>query len=232
MAGKPQIFKAETFRFFRELKRNNSKVWMDANRDRYQEHVVAPFRALLNTLAGPALKLNPDFDISGRTGANFSRINRDIRFSKDKTPYRPQMYLIFPNRASGGWAGGQLYVGITVDSVTWGFRVYDDWKGKTSALAQVTAPGFKKKPDWVKRQAKRLKPRYESYWYSIEKKKLTKHDGWPIAAEDWNNLRGWIVRRKLRPEAALRASFLSDVEKSFREVFPLYGFTSLKNRRG
>jgi uncharacterized protein (TIGR02453 family) len=232
MAGKTQIFKADTFRFFRDLNKNNSKNWMDANRDRYHEHVVARFRALLNALAGPALKLNPDFDISGRTGANFSRINRDIRFSKDKTPYRPQMYLTFPNRAAGTWAGGQLYVGLTVDSVTWGFRVYDDWKGKTSALAQIAAPRLKKKPDWVKRQAKRLKPGYESYWYSVEKREWTKHDGWPTAAEDWKKLQGWIVRRKMRPEAALRASFVSDVAKSFREVFPLFGFTSLKNWRG
>lgn len=50
MARKEGVFTAETFRFFRELARNNHKPWMDANRERYQGHVVAPFRALLESL--------------------------------------------------------------------------------------------------------------------------------------------------------------------------------------
>src|SRR6266849_10924305 len=82
-----------TLRFFRDLRRNNSTEWMDANRERYRSDVVAPFRALLAALAPAALKLHPGFDTTGRTGVNFSRINRDIRFAKDKTPYRTQMYV-------------------------------------------------------------------------------------------------------------------------------------------
>jgi len=39
------------------------------------------------------LALDDRFDATGRTGANFSRINRDIRFAKDKTLYKTQMYL-------------------------------------------------------------------------------------------------------------------------------------------
>ncbi len=205
---------------------------MDANRERYQQHVVGAFRALLDALAGPALQLNPNFDVSGRTGTNFSRINRDIRFSKDKTPYRPQMYLTLANPAPGGWAGGQLYVGISQDSATWGFRVYGDWKGKSSALAQMVVPRASKKPDWLKRQAKRLEKKYESYWYSTVKGEWTKHDGWPVALDDWKKLQGWIVRRKMKPAAALNPSFVEDVAKTFREVFPLYAFTSTKSWKG
>lgn len=92
----------ETFRFFRELGRNNSKAWMDANRERYKSAVVEPMRGLLAELTPAALKLYPGFDVCGRTGVNFSRINRDIRFAKDKTPYRPQMYLVFPDGGQGG----------------------------------------------------------------------------------------------------------------------------------
>ena len=93
-AAKP-IFTKEIFQFFRELGRHNKKVWMDANRERYQETVVLPFRRLCEELSPAVLKLNPRFDAMGRRGANFSRINRDIRFAKDKTPYRTQMYLKF-----------------------------------------------------------------------------------------------------------------------------------------
>src|SRR5216684_4035285 len=85
MASARPIFTRETFRFFKDLGRHNRKEWMDANRDRYQAAIVQPFRRLLEELAPAALEIDSRFDTSGRTGPNFSRINRDIRFAKDKT---------------------------------------------------------------------------------------------------------------------------------------------------
>jgi uncharacterized protein (DUF2461 family) len=86
MGKQEPIFTRPTFQFFRDLARNNRKVWMDANRQRYQQFVVQPFRWLLEELSPAVLQLDSRFDTTGRTGANFSRINRDIRFAKDKTP--------------------------------------------------------------------------------------------------------------------------------------------------
>src|SRR6266851_7573778 len=105
-----------TLRFFRDLRRNNSKEWMDANRECYRSDVVEPFRALLAALAPTVLKLHPGFDTSGRTGVNFSRINRDTRFANDKTPYRPQMYLKFAVPFAGESETGQLYAGFAADT--------------------------------------------------------------------------------------------------------------------
>src|SRR6202011_1679344 len=93
MAKPEGIFPHETFRFFRDLARHNHRTWMDANRERYQECVVQPFRRLLEATAPAVLTLDSRFDTSARGGRNFSRINRDTRFAKDKTPYRAQMYL-------------------------------------------------------------------------------------------------------------------------------------------
>jgi uncharacterized protein (TIGR02453 family) len=213
----------ETFRFFRDLSRHNRKEWMDENRQRYQSCVVQPFRGLLGELTPAARTLNPGFDFSGRTGVNFSRINRDIRFAKDKTPYRPQMYLMFP--AQGGTSPGELYVGVTVDTVTVGFRVYFDHETKASALA-VRLP---QAPSWCAQQKRRMGRQYESYWYSMEKGEWTKHGGWPLKPEEWKKLKAWIVRRKLSPAAAIRPTFAKDIAAIFRKVFPLFRFVSLSN---
>lgn len=228
MATNKSIFTPETFRFFRELSRHNRKAWMDANRERYQAQVVAPFRRLLADLSQSVLALGANFDTSGRTGANFSRINRDIRFAKDKTPYRTQMYLMFPAIFPGGEAG-QLYVGLSADTVTAGFRIYSGGERKTSALALLAAPRAAQDSRWLARQKKRLGRRYESYWYSTNKGEWTKHDGWPASAEEWKKIQGWIVRRKMKPAAAARVSFPYDVTKIFRELFPLVRFTSLRD---
>jgi uncharacterized protein (TIGR02453 family) len=99
-------FKAESFAFFQDLAQHNNKAWFDQNRVRYEEHVTGAFRALLETLSPFFLDLNPQFEISGKTNGNFSRINRDIRFSKDKSPYKPNYYLyVYDRRHNRGHAG-------------------------------------------------------------------------------------------------------------------------------
>jgi uncharacterized protein (TIGR02453 family) len=227
MAPAKPIFARETFRFFKELGRNNHKPWMDANRERYQSDVVLPFRRLLEVLAPTALKLDSRFDTSGRTGPNFSRINRDIRFAKDKTPYKTQMYLKFSVPAPGKRETGQLYVGLSANKVTAGFRIYSGGKRKDSTLAVIADPRFLRKPAWVMKQRKRLGRRYESYWYSMKRGEWTKHSGWPASTGDWEKILAWIVRRKFTPAAATRASFPRDVGDVHRDLYPLLRFTSL-----
>jgi uncharacterized protein (TIGR02453 family) len=224
MGSKTAIFTAETFRFFRELGHNNRKAWMDANRDRYQQHIVQPMRALLDAMAPVALQLHPEFDTSGRTGRNFSRINRDFRFAKDKSPYRTQMYLMFSDQRIPDGDDGQLYVGVSPDTVTAGFRIYG--QGRESRLARVTAPRVAQNSAWLARQARHLGRKYNSYWYSVEKGEWTKHNGWPSQPENWKKLKGWIVRRKMKPAAATRSNFTAEIGRVFKEVFPLYRFTS------
>jgi uncharacterized protein (TIGR02453 family) len=221
MAAKNAVFSSELFRFFRQLGQNNHKAWMDENRERYRTFVVEPFRELLGRLAPAAQKLNPQFVTSGRVGENFSRINRDIRFAKDKSPYRTQMYLFF---AGPGKEGGQVYTGISAETVTAGFRIYSD--SRTSPLVQIARPRAQENLKWIARQQKRLGKRYESYWYSTEKGEWMKQSAWPVKPEDWKKLQAWVVRRKLPPSAATRQGFEKEIVKTFREVYPLYEFTS------
>ncbi|HEX4003013.1 MAG TPA: DUF2461 family protein [Candidatus Acidoferrales bacterium] len=218
MAAKGSIFSQETFRFFRELGRNNHKPWMDENRERYRAVLVEPLRGLLERLTPAARKLNPRFACGGRVGENFSRINRDIRFARDKSPYRTQMYLFFAEPEGGA----QLYVGISADSVTCGFRVYSE--GRTSPLVQVGRPRGRENPAWIARQKRRL-AKYDSYWYATEKGEWAKRKGWPVEPDNWKKLQAWVVRRKFAPAVATRAGFEREIAKIFREVYPLYSFT-------
>lgn len=214
---------AETFRFFRDLNRNNRKEWMDENRDRYQSCVVQPLRGLLEELTPAVQKLGDSFDVSGRTGVNFSRINRDIRFAKDKTPYRPQMYLMFPIRGGKDRIPGELYIGVTEKVVTAGFRVYFDRETKTSTLAARIS----RAPKWCAQQKRRMARQYESYWYSMEKGEWTKNNGWPVTPEEWKKLKAWVVRKKTTPAVAVRPKFSKDAANIFRQVLPLLRFMSL-----
>jgi uncharacterized protein (TIGR02453 family) len=226
MAAPKPVFTNEIFQFFRALGRNNKKVWMDANRERYQETVCKPFRRLLEELSPKLLELDARFDVAARGGRNFSRINRDIRFARDKTPYRPQMYLKVSVPLPGEMTSGQLYTGISATTVTCGFRIYAQPKRKASSIALVAEPRITQNPKWLVQQKKRLGKKYESYWYATVGAEWTKHDGWPTAA-DWPKLQAWIVRKKLPAAAATSAAFCSDIARIFRDLCPLVKFTSL-----
>jgi uncharacterized protein (TIGR02453 family) len=227
MAGKNSVFTPETFRFFRELGRNNKKVWMDANRERYRSTVVEPFRKLLEEMTSAVFELDDRFDTTGRTGANFSRINRDIRFAKDKALYKTQMYLKFQRPLPGDRESGQLYAGLSADTVTAGFRVYSGPKRKESSLALIAEPRILADPKWAAAQKRRLGRNYDSYWYTTRKGEWTKHDGWPVRPEDWKKIQGWIVRKKMKPSAATRPDFPKELARIFRDVYPLLKFTSV-----
>src|SRR5260370_22710644 len=131
-------FTAESFKFFRARARANNKTWFDRNRDRYDEYVVGAFRGLLRALEPFLLKLDPHFETAGKTNGNFSRINRDIRFSKDKSPYKPNYYLyVFDGRRDRGHAG-RLYVGLAAECLTGGFSIYaTDKRGPKGALEPI-----------------------------------------------------------------------------------------------
>jgi len=227
MAPAKPVFARETFQFFKDLARHNRKEWMDANRERYQAAIVHPFRRFLEEMAPAVLALDSRFDASGRTGPNFSRINRDIRFAKDKTLYKTQMYLKFSVPAPGKRETGQLYVGISKDTVTAGFRLYSGGKRRESTIALIAEPRVIADPRWVSKQRKRFGRRYESYWYSAQKGEWTRHEGWPTSLEDWKRILAWIVRRKFAPAAATRASFPREAARVFRDLHPLLRFTSL-----
>lgn len=227
MVTKKPIFTGETFQFFKDLGRHNHKDWMAENRHRYQAAVVQPFRRFLEEIAPAALDLDSRFDTSGRTGANFSRINRDIRFAKDKTLYKTHMYLKLSVPGPIDGETGQLYVGLSKNTVTAGFRIYSGSKRKESVLSLIAEQRAGANPRLVAQQKKRLGRRYESYWYTTEKGEWTQQTGWPTAPEDWKKIRAWIVRRKLNPAAATRAAFPREISKIFREVYPILRFTSL-----
>jgi uncharacterized protein (TIGR02453 family) len=226
-AAKTIVFRKETFLFFRDLARNNHKDWMDQNRERYRACIVQPLRRLLEELSPSILQVNPDFDLCGRTGANFSRINRDIRFAKDKTIYKSQMYLKLQLPVPGDRETGQLYVGLSAKAVTVGFRLYSGPKRRESPIVLIAGPRIAENPRWVTQQKKRLARKYESYWYTSIKGDWTKHEGWPVDPDSWKKLQAWIVRKKMATTAATRADFPAVVLKIFRDLYPLLQFTSI-----
>ena len=79
-------FSPDYLEFFKELAANNNKDWFDKNRKRYETVVREPFKDFIGELIDELSKKDASLDILPKDA--IFRINRDIRFSKDKTPYK------------------------------------------------------------------------------------------------------------------------------------------------
>tara|TARA_R110002124_G_scaffold284831_2_gene462568 strand:+ start:448 stop:1119 length:672 start_codon:yes stop_codon:yes gene_type:complete len=81
-----KYFDSDFLNFFIELAANNHKAWFDENRKRYEKSVKKPFENFVNALILEIQKDDPSVQIKAKDA--IFRINRDIRFSKDKSPYK------------------------------------------------------------------------------------------------------------------------------------------------
>jgi uncharacterized protein (TIGR02453 family) len=97
MAAGSAYITADSFRFLRELARNNNREWFAANKARYEKTTRDPFLRLIGDLAEPLAKISPHFRADPRpSGGSMFRIYRDTRFANDKTPYK-------------AWLGARLF---------------------------------------------------------------------------------------------------------------------------
>jgi uncharacterized protein (TIGR02453 family) len=79
-------FTADFNRFFKELAAHNNKAWFDANRARYEAGVKEPFHTFVGAAITAIQRLDKSVDIEVKDA--IFRIHRDVRFSRDKAPYK------------------------------------------------------------------------------------------------------------------------------------------------
>lgn len=136
-------FTQEFLNFFKELAPNNNKDWFDENRKRYHEHVKEPFDKFVTDLISEMSKTDKSLQALEAKNCIF-RINRDIRFSKDKTPYKL-------NRSAAISAGGRkdmtnpgLYFEFTPEHVRIYTGVYKPDKTHLEAIREEIADNLTK----------------------------------------------------------------------------------------
>jgi uncharacterized protein (TIGR02453 family) len=111
-------FTKDTLQLLRQLKKNNNREWFNENKPRYTEHVKEPFEAFIGELIEA---LSPYFDSLAITPKDaIFRIYRDVRFSKDKTPYKTKVSAIISPGGRKNRTMPGIYLEITPDDM----RIY------------------------------------------------------------------------------------------------------------
>jgi uncharacterized protein (TIGR02453 family) len=119
-----RYFTPQLFGFLKDLAENNDREWFKANQDAYEAHVREPALDFINDFAKPLSRISPHFVADSRTvGGSLFRIQRDTRFSKDKTPYKTNTGMHFRHtmakdvHAPGFYLNiqpGQCYMGVGI----------------------------------------------------------------------------------------------------------------------
>lgn len=117
----------ETFAFLFELDVHNSRTWMDANRDRYEEHCKQALYGFVEAVAAPLhARVSTHLQAIPRIqGGSVFQIHRDTRFSDDKTPYKRNAGCYFSHDLGGkGVSAPGLYLHLEPGNCFTGGGVY------------------------------------------------------------------------------------------------------------
>jgi uncharacterized protein (TIGR02453 family) len=113
-------FGKHTIEFLSGLGANNEKDWFDTHRKDYEEAYLQPAEELLIALAPRLKKIDPEVEVEPRVNGSIMRINRDIRFSKDKKPYKDHLDLWMWTGERKGWDSSGFFFRLTPDRLILG----------------------------------------------------------------------------------------------------------------
>jgi uncharacterized protein (TIGR02453 family) len=109
--------------FLRELGKHNERDWFESHRTVYDEEIVPAMLAWCGDLTERLRDAMPRLSFVPRVGGSLYRLNRDIRFSKDKRPYKTHVAALL-------WEGGEkhdapaVYLHVSPDEVIFGGGLY------------------------------------------------------------------------------------------------------------
>jgi Conserved hypothetical protein (DUF2461) len=189
--------------------------------------LLRPAKAFVAEM-GPILRvLNRELEIEPRVGKTLSRIKNDVRFNKNRLPYRPFIYIGFPRQGQKWSSEALLYLGIYQHGVSVGFYSGGHKSSQTSPVQEAIRENL---PLFQRYLSERHIAR--SYWELAggEGGEVTK---WPLpkTARRWVNLDGFTVGEYFpRSEPALASrEFLERTRRILLDLYPLWLFATSDN---
>jgi uncharacterized protein (TIGR02453 family) len=129
--GLPKDF----FAFFKELAKHNERAWFEENKQRYKDVVVAPLSDFISAMVPRVAKISKHIVVDPRpNGGSMFRIYRDVRFGKDKRPYKENAGCQFRHALGKDAHAPGFYMHFAVDEVFFGGGL---WMPEPDALNRI-----------------------------------------------------------------------------------------------
>ena len=131
------MIKPDFISFFRDLQKNNYREWFQENKKRYETHVKKPFYGLVQELINRVREEEPDMDLEVKNAV--FRINRDIRFSKDKSPYKTHVGAVISPGGRKDMNIPGMYLHLEVGNTMIGGGAYKPTKENLQKIREAIA---------------------------------------------------------------------------------------------
>ena len=214
-------FSRKTLKFLRGLKANNDKGWFEEHKSEYEEYVLQPFRDLVSDLGDFMLGIDRCFEIEPAINKTISRIYRDTRFSKDKSPYRSTMWFTFKN-ANKEWTTlvcGYFFE-LTPNSYRYGMGFYNAAPAIMSKFREMIdedPKGFTKAVSFLDKQ-KEFVLEGEQYKRIIDKSKPEKIQNW------YQRKNVYLVCNRKIDDVLFSSELVDDLKRGFEMMSPFYHY--------
>ena len=110
------VFSEQLIDFLVELSANNNREWFNARKDVYESVLREPALEYVSQIAAPLAEISPHMKASDRKqGGSLMRIYRDVRFSRDKSPYKTNVGIQFRHESGKDVHAPGYYVHIAID---------------------------------------------------------------------------------------------------------------------
>lgn len=207
-------------KFLKELDRNNNKAWFDEHRNRY-ENARTEFIAFIGTL----IKEIGSFEkqIGGFTAKDcIFRINRDVRFSKDKRPYKNNFAGYFNHQGKNGTGAG-YYIHIQPGKCMLAGGI---WMPEAPVLAKIRQEIDYNFDEWKKIIGK---PGFRKLFPNgIESNQLLtrppKGYDQDNPALDYLKMKNFFISKPFSDKEALSKGFEKEVAKHYKMMKPVIDF--------
>lgn len=211
-------FTDETIQFFLDLRFHNYTEYFHAEHDRYVETVQQPFYELIDALGPEMRKIDPLMEI--RPHKCLSRIHRDTRFSRDKSPYRDHLWFLF-RRGAEPREKALFYFGeFGPDRLNWGLGIW----GENREVLDQFRKRIEANPDGM---LARIEDMHLAEHHLIPggtiHKRMPLPEGLPAALTPWYRAKELYVG-KWNPnyQWAFSDRLLTEMRRDFKRMAPLY----------
>jgi uncharacterized protein (TIGR02453 family) len=215
-------FPKDFFAFFRELERNNERAWFEKNKPRYKEIVAGSASAFITAMQPRLARISKQIVADPRpNGGSMFRIYRDVRFSKDKSPYKDHAGIQFRHAQGKNVSAPGFYVHLSPTEVFFGGGV---WMPEPPALQKIRDAIADKPKGW---KAAIGGKDFKKHFDEVKGESLVRppkgfDPDHPLIDEI--KKKSFVVMRKVDPAAALRTDFIDEAEATFRASVPLMRF--------
>lgn len=215
-------FPPEFFTFFETLKKNNNREWFAENKPLYEQNVVQPMQSFIETLAPRLVGISPHFIASAKkVGGSMFRIYRDVRFAKDKRPYKERAACQFRHEAGKDAHAPGYYLHLSPDEIVAGAGV---WLPASDKLVKIRQRIVDKPEQW---QQLLDSTEMQGFADGLEGESLVRPPkGFSAEAAHLQDIKrkSFIVKQTFSVKQAQSNAFVSEVADTYLQAAPLMRF--------